>query len=266
MKRTLPILFISISFTCFSQKNKMLFFGKIIDSSNVVKNVHIINLQTKRGTFSNEAGVFEILASENDTLQISSIGFKTKKIKVENFHFREKINFISIQKEIYTLNEFTLKRHNLIGTLSLDIKSVPKDYKADLVQKLVSDIKKIDYNAISKMPVKLDEIHLSKPTVAKLPNYFEGFGPRFGGGSSNNDKSLKEELEKKKNIPEEILKEFGDYFFFVELKIPKESYYNFITYCSYKGIFKLYKNKQTLKVLEILKAESVSYLKLLNKE
>ncbi|QTD38333.1 carboxypeptidase-like regulatory domain-containing protein [Polaribacter batillariae] len=90
MKRTLSILFISISFACFSQKNKTLFFGKIIDSSTVVKNAHIINLNTKRGTFSNDRGLFEILASENDSLQISSIGFKTQKIKVKKLHFREK--------------------------------------------------------------------------------------------------------------------------------------------------------------------------------
>ncbi|QOD61642.1 carboxypeptidase-like regulatory domain-containing protein [Polaribacter haliotis] len=265
MKRTLPILFIIISFNCFSQQNKTLFYGKILDSSNVVKNAHIINLKTKRGTFSNETGTFKILTSENDSLQISSIGFKTKIIKVEKFHFREKINFISLEKEIYSLKEFTLKRHNLSGFLSTDLKNVPKDKKAALVQKLVSEIKKIDYNAISKMPLKLDEIHLSKPTVVRLPNYFEGFGPRFGGGSIKKD-PLKKELEENKKIPDKILKEFGDYFFFEELKIPKDSYYHFITYCSYKNIFELYKEKEIIKIIAILKEESVPYLKLLKKE
>ncbi|QTD38334.1 hypothetical protein JL193_03275 [Polaribacter batillariae] len=134
-----------------------------------------------------------------------------------------------------------------------------------MVQKLITDIKKIDYNAISKMPVELNEISLSKPAIVKLPNYFEGFGLRFGGGSAKTNLQ-KRKLEKKKNIPEVILKEFGDYFFFTELKIPKEKYHHFITYCSYKGLFELHKKKETLKIIRLLKSESIQYLKTLKKE
>lgn len=71
MKIKLLSLLLFISFHCLSQDNSFTFYGKIIDSVSIVKNVNVINLNTKKGTFSDDEGNFNIYVSINDTLQIS---------------------------------------------------------------------------------------------------------------------------------------------------------------------------------------------------
>lgn len=79
MPKKLLYVFILIPLSIYSQKQATIFKGKTIDSTTAVKDVHIINLNTKAGTFSLENGKFQIKAKVNDTLQLSSIGYQTKK-------------------------------------------------------------------------------------------------------------------------------------------------------------------------------------------
>jgi hypothetical protein len=56
---------------------------------------------------------------------------------------------------------------------------------------------------------------------------------------------------------------FGEQFFFVKLKIPKEKYFHFLEYCAPLNIETLYKEEKFLDLLKILLKESKSYLLLL---
>lgn len=261
MRQKLLFIIYIISFSCFSQTGKTYFTGKVIDSTEVIKNAHIINLKTTKGTFSNDFGIFKILAQQNDSLQITCIGYKPKTIHVGS-NFREKENFIFLEKEVYNLDEIIIKNHNLTRSLSLDLKKIPIDKKAMLVDKIISDIKKIDYNAIANMPVNSNEMHLAKPATVTLPNTFKGVGIRSGGGSVKKTKSLAQMLEEKQQILGEIYKLIGENYFFKELKIPKEKHLHFLTFCSYKGIIELYKKNEILELIKIIRQESVLYLKL----
>lgn len=265
MKVKLLILCLLTCIYSHSQNDKTLFIGKIIDSTNAIKNVHIVNLNNNKGTFSNEFGVFKIPAKENDSVQVTSIGYKTKNIKVKAFQLREKLNIIFLESETYNLDEIELKKHNLTGYLSIDLKKTPTTYKEKAVADIMEQLLNLDFYAISKMGIDFKEIHLSKPNEVRLPdNKFEGFGT--GIGLSNKRSKivlLSEKLEEEKEIPDKLLSEFGSYFFFTELKIPKEKYYHFISYCSFKNIFELYLKKENFKIIKILKAESKSYLELL---
>ncbi|MDX6745811.1 carboxypeptidase-like regulatory domain-containing protein [Polaribacter sp. PL03] len=262
MKKTLLIILFIISFSSYSQK-KSFFFGKIIDSSLVVKDAHIINIKTNKGTFSNDNGVFKISANENDSLQITSIGYKTRFIKVKSFHLREKENLIFIKEQTYNLKEIVLKRTELTGSLSLDIKKTPKNYKEEAVEKLLLDLKNMDYSAISKMPLNAKEMHLTKPTATNLPGTFVGLGISIGGKSSiNEQKPSLNKLEEEQEVAIKIYSLLGENFFLKELKIPKEKYNNFLIYCSFKGTTELYKNNNILKLIKVLKEESIGYLKL----
>ncbi|WP_299670102.1 carboxypeptidase-like regulatory domain-containing protein [uncultured Polaribacter sp.] len=265
MKKILILLFLCISIANFAQTDSSFFFGRIIDSTEAVVNAHIINLKTKQGTFSSSKGNFKISANKKDSLQITSIGYKSKIIVLKAFQLREKQNIILLEKQIYNLDEIVLKKHDLSGFLSLDIKKTPKDYKAEQVQKLLTDIKEMDLYAISKMPIGTNEAHLIKATVIRLPNYFEGFGIRTSSGANiaaKKTKLLIKKLQAQQEISNKLLILLGDDFFFNELKIPKEKYNHFITFCSHKGIYELYQKNEILKLIKILKDESIRYLKL----
>ena len=74
---------------------------------------------------------------------------------------------------------------------------------------------------------------------------------------------MRKELNFKESFPEKLKKLFGDHFFFVRLKIPKDKYYHFLAYCNSLGIEELYKNNKHLDILKILLKESKSYILLL---
>ena len=75
---------------------------------------------------------------------------------------------------------------------------------------------------------------------------------------------LREEIKYKENFPEMLISEFGEKFFFVDLKIPKEKYHHFLAYCNPLAIENLYKKGNILEVIKIIRQESESYLKVIN--
>ena len=64
----------------FAQEKSITISGELVSFKNIVSGVHIINLNNKHGTISNDNGEFEIKVSENDTLLISSIEYQILKI------------------------------------------------------------------------------------------------------------------------------------------------------------------------------------------
>ena len=222
--------------------------GKIVNGNTGLENIHVYNLNTKQGTFTNDKGFFKIFAKQNDNLQLTSVGFETLIFKVTAYNLGLSTNTIQLKIKDIQLDEVEIKKHNLTGFLALDLKQTPKDSVAELVDNLVNDIKKMDMKAIINMPVGKDELHLRKPDPVIIPNSFIGIGGSFGvgGNSSKKKNKLKLELESKKNFPNKVLNLLGKDFFYVDLKIPKDNYYHFLDYCSYKNIETLFKNKEIL--------------------
>jgi len=99
-------------------------YGSVNDKITTIYNAHIINLTTKHGTFSNQSGEFRILAKVNDSLKISFVGYKSIHIKVNTNHFGIQKNSFKLHKQAYELDEITLKKNDLLGFLSSDIKNI----------------------------------------------------------------------------------------------------------------------------------------------
>lgn len=269
MIKKLPLLFIfcCISVISFSQERKKLITGNVTDSLGVVKNANIINLQTKQGTNSNDDGLFRIFVSKGDSIRISSIQHNVKKIFISEDVFNAGNIAVKLKSRTYTLDEIELKRHNLQGRLGIDIKDAPRDTKDSLLRE-VMDFSGINFNAPDNT---LDEIQRAKPPVV---NTMEGAVPMAGAGAqigvpfkySQKLWALRKKLEQKKNFPYKILSELGDQFFFDELKIPIDNYFHFLEYCNPLGIEEMHKDGRVLEIIKILKTESKSYLKIIEKK
>ena len=265
MKNKLYFLFfISITLHTFSQKQRSMIYGKITDSLGIVKNANIINLTNKQGTFSSDTGEFRIFVAEYDSLQISSVQHQTQKILItKSILFKKKLS-ISLLSSTYTLNEFHLKRHQLTGSLAIDSKNVRVNKKDSLLTKLL-DFSNINMNATLKEDLIDTKV---KPPINNVDPTakFVGAGVGVGIPFKFKDLLLRKKLEQKKMFPYKILSELGKSFFFDELKIPSENYFNFISYCIPLGIEELYQKGKILQVITILKTESISYLLLLKKD
>ena len=126
-KKLILIAILLFSSNLAAQKSNVFLRGMVRDSLNLIKDVHVVNLNTLKGTYSNDYGQFRISVSLGDTLEFTSVQFETvKKVITDGIFFSKKLNLILINKN-YVLNEITVKKHSLIGDLRTDRKKVPVD-------------------------------------------------------------------------------------------------------------------------------------------
>lgn len=124
-------LLILLSLVTYSQDKETSSTGKVSatikddNSGKPLNNVHIINLNTVRGTITNEKGFFEIEARVNDTLHISFIGYQSLKVRVTNDWLIAKSTEIKLTEKAYALEEVVLTPYNLTGYLEIDAKRIP---------------------------------------------------------------------------------------------------------------------------------------------
>jgi hypothetical protein len=263
IKKLLLFFFFINIINVFSQEKNKIISGKVLDSLGVVRNANIINLKTKQGTFSNDNGLFRIFVSEGDTLSLSSIQHISRKIHITKKIIEGKKINILLKSNIYSLDEFDLKRHNLMGRLGIDSKSVPKE-KRDSLLSNVMDFSNINFKEID--PTIDANIRAKPPKNDTDPVLkFAGVGAKVIIPFKYSERlwALRKKLAQKKAFPFKILSELGDKFFFDTLKIPIDKYFHFLEYCNPLGIEQLHKEGKLLEVIKILKTESTSYHKII---
>lgn len=233
---------------CFSQEKYALISGKIISANNAVGNVHIINLNTKLGTVSNDNGAFEIMVSLNETLLFSSIEYERKEILITGNYLKFKKIVVELIPSVNELNEVFIE--GLTGNLNYDIKKVP----IDTLPKHTFIIRPGDLEKV--LP---PDLHGSK----KAP-YVGNFPPASGSiplpdARYEAEQRLKREISRKKIFPSKIIKQFGLAYFTDKLLIPEEKIDHFLAYCEDRNIIAAYYKNNLLEVIQILREESKNY-------
>jgi len=252
------LLFVALN--CYSQQNHKALTGKLLNHQKHLKNVAVINLNTKLGTISNDNGDFTISAKLMDTLLISSLQYQIKKIVITN-RIWNAIKPIVIQlTPSVTILEEVFVSNKITGDLVLDSKNKPKD-------KTPKSNFTLNINEINAFSFKYITPDYTKPPNAEtFTNPIQMNG--VGGSASIPDKRY-EKLKKfkklvlqKKAFPVKIVETLGLPFFIKVLKIPKEKINHFLTYCEYRNIIEKYYNHQLLDVIKILQDESKNYHKI----
>jgi outer membrane receptor protein involved in Fe transport len=110
--------------------------GKILSKNNIpITEVHILNTNDKHHTHSNQRGAFILHhVTVGDTLVISHINYKKKKIVVNNF---EPIT-IYLEENLVSLEEITInKKLNALNIITdIDIQTNPVNSSQDILQKV----------------------------------------------------------------------------------------------------------------------------------
>ncbi|WP_237275691.1 carboxypeptidase-like regulatory domain-containing protein [Tenacibaculum ovolyticum] len=122
-------IFLVSFFKTQSQENRSFLYATVKDKIGPVINAHILNKNTKQGTFTNENGEFRILAKSNDSLQISFVGYETSIFNIEIKHFGIQKTIFELLKTNYELDEVNIKQNNLLGYLSADSKNIKTEKK-----------------------------------------------------------------------------------------------------------------------------------------
>lgn len=246
MKKMVFLTFISLlNIPLFSQRKEIT--GIITSDTLFIKDVHIVNLNTNLGTISNNKGIFTITVQQNDTLLLSHLNYKNKKIIITdtlNNNFKLKVKLI---ENVAQLKGFTLQKN-------LSIFYNNKQLKNDKEPIVNAKTLKLPYAKLYKKPnteiVKLPPGGVL--SIANLVNTLNG---------SKKRKKIVEKLAKKDRELQKIRNYFTDAFFTTDLKILKEHINPFLNFCLKKNIITIFKRGETIKITKILIQESKLFLR-----
>jgi hypothetical protein len=256
---TITLFFYFTSITL-AQEKRVTISGLVTSNNLAVENVHVLNSNNGFGEVTNFKGKFEILTNKGDTIKISHIEYQKQEIVITDDIIKNGLAII-LKRTINRLKEVTVRNHNLTRNIVIDNMNTDNTIitrKHDLIDEMIT---------LSKLPSKFDEITRIESQYIYDVNAIKMSGG-VGIGIEIRDKKseLRRELREKKSIPNQIINELGESYFIYELKISEDKIHNFLTYCNYRNIFELYKKKKIIRLIEILKIESVSYHKKSNKK
>ena len=237
--------------------------GVVSDSKSSIKNAHVINRNTKQGTFSNEDGEFKIPVALNDTLSISSVQHKINYIIITENTLQSKFIVILLIDNRYNLKEIVLDSKKLIGSLSIDAKKRKIDSNTVMIDELNTLLKGLESQNRLNQPITSQPIErgLAGKISKKVDptKGFRGFGLSFGLGKRKNKKRL-ERIENNQRLYASIITIVG-FDFFKDLNIPKNLITHFLEFCSIPKL-KNFVEKNTYPKLKLYLAEKSSmYLK-----
>ncbi|NIJ43918.1 hypothetical protein FHR24_000357 [Wenyingzhuangia heitensis] len=108
MKTKLLILWILLSCSVFSQEKKIGITGKVVDGTDFgVAFTSVTISSTYIGTVCNDEGEFGLIVSEKhikDTLEISTIGFKTLKVPIKDYLAQQEKKIV-LKEDVVSLDE-----------------------------------------------------------------------------------------------------------------------------------------------------------------
>ncbi len=263
MKKCLPLLILFSYLTTHCQK--ALIKGTIDDKLGKVINAHIVNKNSKEGTFSNDDGIFTIKASLGDELEITSIQHHALKINVANITIKSKKIEIKLYLKDYVLEEIEIKKHSLHGILERDFKQTPEDI-AIVKSKGALDLTKINFK--EEVLLKDDEIAKSKVNISRETDPTQKFeGIRLFKTSlftRKKEKRLAQRIAKEKledQLSKKIVDLIGEHVFTKHYKIPSDKIRQFINFNRSEKLINLVKNKEVFKLIEFLQKQVELYKK-----
>ncbi len=131
MKNKLAITFIFFSFLPNSllaqQSLRKVMKAKIMADVNNLESIYIVNLQSENGTMTQSGGYFSIPVQVGDTIMLSSIQFKAKKVTITESDLTKELVFIKMQPLVIALDEVKVFQYKNINAVALGI--IPKGQK-----------------------------------------------------------------------------------------------------------------------------------------
>jgi len=117
------LFFLGIHFSWSQDLKRPLINGQITVANSDVEGVSIYNTSTKKGTITDNKGVFSIEAGLDDKLEISALLYKKRIIIINADMLKNKSLKISLVETINALDEVVVLPYELTGNITEDIES-----------------------------------------------------------------------------------------------------------------------------------------------
>ena len=224
-----------------SQEAKLI-AGQILSDSIPVSNIHVINLNQKKGATSDLEGEFQIYARVGDSILFSSVQFQNRTIRLKKEEFDSARIEIKLYPARNELDEVRISDLKLSGVLQEDINRIkffdrtkfgipyPKEQPTQIERKL--------YTATSSAGgIPLDP----------LLNAISGRTKMLKKAKANEELSFS---------ATRTLNKFGKEFFVREFELPEAEVINFLYYCADDEQFKSMINSENeLRLIQFLSSK-----------
>lgn len=118
------LVFIFIGFFFFSYAQSSIINGQAYDKESKLPlpRLMVINKRTNIGTFADSEGKFSISALKSDTIMLSALGFKLKKITLKDSVYKKQYYIIiPLEKLYFTLQEISVFASRTLNEIQMDI-------------------------------------------------------------------------------------------------------------------------------------------------
>lgn len=243
------------SIQLWAQDNRSTILGQVTIDSLVIENVHIVNLNTNKGTLSDRYGLFSLSVIMRDTILFSSLQLQSKRIIIQQEHLNQKLLKIELSAQVNKLPEVIIDREKNTKGVNAATLKLPNSGKEPLNQLE----RKLNY--YSQAPVAI-------VILATLLGQSGGIDDIYNivSGNRKKDRKLKNLLDEdiQNNLNQEYIQRirthFQDDFFINTAHIPKEKINSFIEYCLPKNIIYLFDRERYLEIIDIFFLKAPIYI------
>jgi len=105
----------------FSQTKTKLLHGKVQNANNDVRDVVVMNLNSKKTTITDSLGQFSIEVKVGDMLKVTAVQYLTKNISITDTILNLSLVTINLVENVINLKDVTVTPYNLTGEIDRDL-------------------------------------------------------------------------------------------------------------------------------------------------
>ncbi|MBW2960922.1 carboxypeptidase-like regulatory domain-containing protein [Mesonia aestuariivivens] len=250
------LVFIAFCSTANAQIDvRSLIKGKInVDASASAADINVYNLNTTKGTVTNDYGEFFIEVEEGDELYFSGVQYQDFKVIIKKKTIDSgKIN-ITINEAVTELDEVTVKPYGLSGDVEVDVAKINTVNTNYPDQSSIEMVRTTDYELRPDSQTEVENDAIDKSYLKNGLNFANIFRTIFNSKRDNNSEAINE------NIDVQIRKVYNDDFFRKYLDIDRDNINEFIYYAEEHGLKEeLLTRGSELELIEFLIDKSKMY-------
>lgn len=264
MYKTL-FLFLFLSSTVVFSQETIVLRGEVLNDSIEKASLSVVNISLRRGSITNEAGIFEIPARVSDTITISAVQYESRQFVVTQKMYDRKRMSLYLEPKINKLDEVFVNNGFLSGVLDLDANDIS-------LKELLAGIQKAaDQGLLEDVEIaKKEERRLHTATSGTNGTAKESFTalaiplPWLINGINGKTKKLKKHLAvvTYQDKVTEAITRYSDSLYVRDLQIPKALIEDFMFYALQDERIERMDISNSLLFLEFLSTKATVYLEL----
>ncbi|WP_194530447.1 hypothetical protein [Zobellia roscoffensis] len=250
-------LFLGLN-SAFGQNGAKLLKGKVQNVDNDVRDVLVMNLNSKETTITDSLGLFSIEVKVGDVLRLTAVQYLTKDVSITEPILNLDVITIDLIENVINLKDVTVTPYNLTGEIDRDLDRLGLE---PVVTSGSLALPNADLDVMSQSERLLLEADRGKYVnfyvIALTINTHKIMNQLSGRTKSFEDMVLRDEIM---DVEREVITKFSKKTLAESFDIPEANVDGFLTYCMSQNDFtSLSETANTTEIWKYLEKRSVEF-------